>query len=60
MLIQDSDTGRKWAALEVRIMVVLIIWKFQLEAIPEPLSSFKPEPGLAHRPEMAFVRLKAL
>ncbi|KAL3426511.1 Cytochrome P450 1A1-like protein 1 [Phlyctema vagabunda] len=52
--------GRKWAALELRIMVVLIIWNFQLEAIPEVLSSFKPKPGLAHRPEMAFVRLTAL
>ncbi|KAK3939618.1 cytochrome P450 [Diplogelasinospora grovesii] len=52
--------GRKWAMLEVRIMVVLIIWKFRLEEIPEPLGSFKPKPGLAHRPEMAFVRLTAL
>lgn len=60
MLIQDFDTGRKWAALELRIMVVLIIWHFKLEAIPEPLSSFQPAPGLAHRPEMAFVRLAAL
>jgi hypothetical protein len=41
-------------------MVVLIIWNFKLEPIPEPLSSFKPKPGLAHRPEMAFVRLTAL
>ena len=60
MLIQDFDTGRKWAALELRIMVALIVWKFKLEAIPEPLSSFKPKPGIAHRPEMAFVRLTAL
>ncbi|KAH9212620.1 cytochrome P450 [Leptodontidium sp. 2 PMI_412] len=52
--------GRKWASLELRIMVVLIIWNFKLEPIPEPLSSFKPKPGLAHRPEMAFVRLTAL
>ncbi|KAL2016564.1 hypothetical protein VTK56DRAFT_3393 [Thermocarpiscus australiensis] len=52
--------GRKWAMLEVRIMVVLIIWKFQPEEIPKPLGSFKPKPGLARRPEMAFVRLTAL
>lgn len=41
-------------------MVVLIVWNFQLDAIPEALSSFKAKPGLAHRPEMAFVRLTAL
>ncbi|KAH8127756.1 hypothetical protein ACSS6W_008700 [Trichoderma asperelloides] len=52
--------GRKWAMLEVRIMVSLIIWKFRLEEIPAALASFKPKPGLAHRPEMAYVRLNAL
>lgn len=46
--------------LEVRIMVSLIIWKFRLEEIPAALASFKPKPGLAHRPEMAYVRLNAL
>lgn len=52
--------GRKWAMLEVRIMIVLIVCKFRLEEIPEALGSFKPKPGLAHRPEMAFVRLAAI
>jgi hypothetical protein len=41
-------------------MIVLIIWNFKLEPIPEPLSSFKPKPGLAHRPEMVYLRLKAV
>lgn len=60
MLIEDSDTGRKWAALELKIMILLIIWHFQLEPLPESLSSFKPRPGIAHRPEVVFLRLKAL
>jgi hypothetical protein len=46
--------------LEVRIMIVLIVCNFRLEEIPEALGSFKPKPGLAHRPEMAFVRLAAI
>lgn len=53
-------TGRKWAMLEIRIMVVLIVWKFRFEELPEALGSMKPKQGIAHRPEMAFVRLTAL
>ncbi|CCT75954.1 related to TRI13-cytochrome P450 [Fusarium fujikuroi] len=49
--------GRKWAALEVKIMMALIVWHFNLEPTPKPLSSFKPFPGVAHRPEMIYLRL---
>lgn len=46
--------------LEIRIIIVLIVWNFQLEILPEPLSSFRAEPGVVPRPENMFFRLKAL
>ncbi|KAF4448428.1 hypothetical protein F53441_8151 [Fusarium austroafricanum] len=52
--------GRKWAGLEVRIMIFLIVWHFNLETTPKELSSFKPFPGVAHRPEMTYLRLSAI
>ncbi|KAF2172646.1 hypothetical protein M409DRAFT_16608 [Zasmidium cellare ATCC 36951] len=52
--------GRKWAHLELRIMLILIIWNFELLPTPKELSSFRSYDGVTHGPERCYVRLKAL
>ncbi|KAF2158788.1 hypothetical protein M409DRAFT_71478 [Zasmidium cellare ATCC 36951] len=55
-----SCFGRKWAHLELRIMLVLVIWNFELLPTPPALSSFKAVDGLTHSPQQCYTRLKAL
>ncbi|KAK3939625.1 hypothetical protein QBC46DRAFT_342349 [Diplogelasinospora grovesii] len=52
--------GRKWANLELKIILLLIIWNFELEPTPEALSSFTAEEGMTRWPKQCYVRLKAL
>lgn len=52
--------GRKWAMLELRIVLTLIVWNFELQLTPEALSSWRAIDGVTHRPEQSYLRLKAL
>lgn len=50
--------GRRLAVLEMRIVVAMLIWTFEMLEIPESLSSFSAEEGIARAPHACFVRLK--
>ena len=53
----DSVTGRKFASLELRILVTLIVWNFDLQPVPEALASFAGHDKILHEPEKCYVRL---
>ena len=42
-------SGRKLAAMELRIVFTLIFWNFELQPTPPTLSTSEAEDGLAHR-----------
>lgn len=56
----DNLPGRKWAMLELRIVLTLIVWSFELQPTPEALSSWRAIDGVTHRAEQSYLRLKAL
>jgi hypothetical protein len=39
----DAETGRKLAELEMKLLMVLIIWNFELLPIPQSLAGFDAE-----------------
>ncbi|KAK7711053.1 hypothetical protein SLS63_012755 [Diaporthe eres] len=52
--------GRKLAYLELRILVTLIVWNFELLPCPEELSGYGAKEGLTYKPKDCYVRLRAL
>ncbi|EXL39271.1 hypothetical protein FOCG_18116 [Fusarium oxysporum f. sp. radicis-lycopersici 26381] len=52
--------GEKWARLEVRIIIILILWNFELQKLPERFTSWEAIDGVAHRPKHCYIRLRAL
>lgn len=50
--------GRKLGMMELKIFLTLIIWNFELKAIPERFASFKGKEHLTHLPEQCFIRLE--
>lgn len=52
--------GRKLAYLELRILVTLIVWNFELLPCPEELSGYAAKEGLTYRPKDCYVRLRVL
>ncbi|KXS94425.1 hypothetical protein AC578_9357 [Pseudocercospora eumusae] len=52
--------GKKWAQLEMRVVLTLIFFHFELLPLPEKYSSMVAIDGITHRPAMCYVRLKAL
>ncbi|KAG5928588.1 hypothetical protein E4U53_002622, partial [Claviceps sorghi] len=52
--------GKKFAMLELRILLVLLMMNFRLESIPEELNSMRTDPGALRIPRHAFVRLANL
>ena len=51
--------GRKLAYLEVRLAIVLLLWHFELQRVPEHLNSYEPIEVLTHGPVHCYVRLSA-
>ena len=51
--------GRKLAYLEVRLAIVLLLWHFELQKVPEPLNSYEAIEVLTHGPVHCYVRLSA-
>ena len=49
--------GKKLAYMELRIMIVLMVWKFELRTTPPELSGYEAVDKLTHRPQQCFVRL---
>ena len=52
-----SCFGRKLAYVEMRIMLVLILWHFELKKAPPELSGYAGVDTLTHKPQQCFVRL---
>ncbi|OLN86849.1 Cytochrome P450 1A1-like protein 1 [Colletotrichum chlorophyti] len=52
--------GRRLAYLELRIILTLIVWNFELLACPEELSGYGAVEGLTYKPKDCYVRLSAL
>ena len=49
--------GKKLAYIELRIMIVLVVWTFELKKTPPELSGYEAVDKLTHRPQQCFVRL---
>ncbi|QIW95517.1 hypothetical protein AMS68_001035 [Peltaster fructicola] len=49
--------GRKLAELQLKILLTLIIWNFELEETPIALSSYKSKDGITHAPRQCYLRL---
>ncbi|KAK4554936.1 hypothetical protein LTR86_008084 [Recurvomyces mirabilis] len=52
--------GRKLASLELKILIILFVWNFDLQPTPPALSSFAGHDGMTHSPQQCFLRLKPL
>ncbi|GJC80907.1 cytochrome P450 monooxygenase TRI13 [Colletotrichum liriopes] len=49
--------GRKLAYLEMKLLVTLIIWNFELLPCDEEISSYEQVEGITSRPKQCYVRL---
>jgi len=49
--------GRKLAYLELRLAIVLVLWHFELQKVPEHLDSYEPIEQLTHNPLQCYVKL---
>ena len=49
--------GKKLAYIELRIMIVLLVWEFELKKTPPELSGYEAVDTLTHRPQQCFLRL---
>ncbi|OHF01717.1 cytochrome P450 [Colletotrichum orchidophilum] len=52
--------GRRLGYLELRIILALIVWNFQLLPCPRELSGYGAKEGLTYKPKDCYVRLLAL
>lgn len=50
--------GRRMAYLEMKIILVLLVWDFELKQIPEKLSSYEAIDKLTHQPKQCYLRLQ--
>ncbi|KAG8160649.1 hypothetical protein KVR01_008913 [Diaporthe batatas] len=53
-----SCFGNKMAYLEMRVFVALLVWTFDLEAVPEQLRGFEAFNRLTHKPKQCYVVLR--
>lgn len=49
--------GRKLAYLELRLVIVLLLWHFELQKAPEHLSGYEAIEQLTHGPVQCYVQL---
>jgi cytochrome P450 len=49
--------GRRMAYLELKIVLVLLMWNFKLQPIPESLASYQAVDKLTHQPRQCYLRL---
>jgi len=49
--------GRKLAYLELRLAIVLIVWSFELQPVPEKYASWEAMDQLTHSPIDCYVKL---
>jgi cytochrome P450 len=49
--------GRRLAYLELRLLLTVLLWKFEFQSCPESLSSYDAVDGVVHGPKKCYVRL---
>jgi cytochrome P450 len=49
--------GRKLAYLELRLAIVLVVWTFVLNEVPEAYAGWEAMDGLTHAPVLCYVKL---
>lgn len=54
----DNSAGRRLAYIELRMLVVFIIWNFELLPAPEELSTYAGVDRITHQPLQCYLRLK--
>ncbi|GIZ48141.1 hypothetical protein CKM354_001121400 [Cercospora kikuchii] len=52
--------GKKWALMEIKIILTLVFWHFELLPTPPELSSHRASDGITHRPIQNYIRLKEI
>ncbi|KAL8875921.1 MAG: hypothetical protein Q9198_005790 [Flavoplaca austrocitrina] len=52
--------GKRMAYIEMRHILSLVVWSFELLEIPEELGGYAAEEGIARRPQRCFVKLGKL
>lgn len=50
--------GKRLAYLQIKILLVLLLWKFKLKPVPENLGGFVPVEKLTRQPERCYVSLE--
>lgn len=50
--------GRKLAHLEIRTIMALVVWNFELLEIPEALGGYAGFDGISRQPQKVYVRLR--
>jgi len=53
-------TGKKLGYLELKILLIQLVWNFEFERCPEPLRGYEAEDFLTHSPQKCFVKLRVL
>ncbi|KAK0671957.1 cytochrome P450 [Cercophora samala] len=52
--------GRKLAQLEIRTIMALVVWNFELLGIPEGLGGYAGYDGVSRQPQKVYVRLRKM
>lgn len=52
--------GRKLAYLELRTLMTMIMWHFELLPLPKELAGYKAVAGVTHKPQECYVRLRKI
>lgn len=52
--------GRRLAHMEMRTIIALLVWRFELLETPPALSSYAGYEGIARVPQMCYVRLRKI
>ncbi|KAI4871003.1 cytochrome P450 [Hypoxylon rubiginosum] len=50
--------GKKLAYLEIRILITLLLWTFELQPVPESLKGHEAFDSLTHKPKKCYLKLK--
>lgn len=54
----DHLTGRRLAYIELRMLIVFIIWNFELLSVPDKLSTYLAADKITHQPQKCYLRLR--
>ncbi|KAI8622988.1 cytochrome P450 [Xylariaceae sp. FL1651] len=52
--------GKRLAYLEIRILLVMLLWNFELRLVPEKLRGYEAFDTLTHKPKKCYIDLRQL